>query len=204
MSNKGVDAPSEKELRREGWCAADTAPTGLQLLMEKEGAHFFMPNPNGEGTFIRFANGRKRLIRREEFTRWGMYGGRLEEIWISFNSEFERRAKERSRDKKTRLTRDRNKLRLTGCYFAKLPPDFQAEEKREVTLTIEFRPSKAVIDCSCDPAQFWGGRKFQISTEEGRLPILDGEKTLDASHAAIQILEEFCDKLEPCGGSVVV
>ncbi|HMD86377.1 MAG TPA: hypothetical protein VKO18_16940 [Terriglobia bacterium] len=160
MSNKGSNTPNEKELRREGWRVADTAPTGLQLLMEKEGAHFFMPNPSGEGTFIRFANGRKRLILREEFTRWGMFGRDLEEIWMAFYSEFERRAKERSRDKKTRLTRDKNKLRLTGCYFAKLPPDFQAEEKRDVMLTIEFRPSEAIIDCSCDPAQFWGGEEI--------------------------------------------
>ena len=41
MSNKGSDTPSEKEFRREGWHAVDTAPTGLQLLKEKEGFFFY-------------------------------------------------------------------------------------------------------------------------------------------------------------------
>jgi len=45
---------------------------------------------------------------------------------------------------------------------------------------------------------FGGGRKLHISTEKGKLSILDGDRTLDAIHAAIQILDEFCDKLEPC------
>lgn len=184
--------------RDKHWTTADHANAGLEIIMEREGARIFMTNPNGPGTFIRQKDGSVRFIGPEEYRGYSIYGRRLEEVWITFRVEFERRAKEQHREKTKRLKSDAHHLRLTGCYHVRLPADFKAEEKREATLIVEFRLSEGVIACSCDPEQVWEGKTLRISTETGEPPILDGERTIEVASAAQELLNEFTDRLDPC------
>jgi len=190
----------ENQLRDNRWRPAgrENAGAGLQLIMEHEGAEFFMPSPNGAGTFIRLKDGSTRLVGPEELREKSIYGARLEEVWKTFQFEFEDMAKKQYREKTTRLTRSADRMRLSGCYFVKLPPDYKDEERREVTLTIEFRLSEAAIVCSCDCEQIWQGKTLRVSSGPSEYPLIEGEQVLDERRAAQELLDEFTRRLEPC------
>ncbi len=67
LHEKSRITDDETELRNEGWQIADRAIAGVRLIMEREHALYFMPNPKGPGTLIRFEDRRTRLITPSEF-----------------------------------------------------------------------------------------------------------------------------------------
>jgi hypothetical protein len=188
----------EKLFRDERWQTADEAIPGVRLIMEREGSRFFRANPKGPGTFIGRKDGSKRLIKPEEFKDASIYAKPLADLWKIFKDEFQKRTMEQYREKTKRPKSDMYHLWLSGCHYVKVPPDWKSEEKREVTLTVEFQLSEGLIVCYCDPAHIWEGKTLRICTKPGEPPLIDGERAIEAGVAAQELLNEFTDRLEPC------